>query len=856
MATKENPSGWQAAPGQGESVSVNKNNNKILFTSQAIRQAVLSGFGGYHTANPAAKNPRPYTTITIEQIMAMAANPNSVAKDQAQWIIPSTTGGPEARGHAFQRENGTFWALWADLDDVAGMTFQDVTEKIRHAIPGTMALIYTSRSATEDKPKSRVLIPLAAGILGADYSMRAKIFNNRLEAAGLTPDRVTERTGQLCYLPNRGEYYQYHIIEGELLNPSVHFAQEIQAEQERLKAEAEEREQRHRESLQKIQARIDTGQADPMAALNIEYPPELMLARYGHTLQRNGKWLPPNSESGNAGGTTKDGKWHFHNGCMSMVGQPAKNGGTWGDSFDLFTWYEHGGGRDRALKAAGDMFYITDPETNERITITKLNQRQFKRDQENGADPADDFQSIRDQGSTIDPSRTAARAEQILKDRAAPAQFDTAHLPDDFRHYVAEICDRTNTDPITIVMAVLVSISALVGIRAYIPEDVYFSRLFALIWGLIQDSSGAFKTTGLNKGSRLIWQRVSEIQDSIKFWEKEKLSYEFNPTKEEKENINELDKKIKKARYLSPLMPNKASAEGLLELMANEQRGAILCGEFGEWLLNMSKTHNIGLKALFTELFDVPQQYSYMTRGGGNMITQRPYISIIGLSTPQWVQDNISLGDVGSGFFARFLLFAPPEKRVVPPALPRYTTPIDDSFEQKIKSNLATIEDRAFELTPEASEAFEQIHQGIYEALVKQCTKEEQELLDPYAKRWSPYVLKLAMLFQIMDDPARDIGIDAIIPAAALVDYAMESTIYLFRGNLGLSPFQRNCEAVLKYVAKRSGSVTRKVLLSSRILEGGAKEYDEILTMLLEGGKLNIVPAEKGGKREEKISVA
>ncbi len=195
-------------------------------------------------------------------------------------------------------------------------------------------------------------------------------------------------------------------------------------------------------------------------------------------------------------------------------------------------------------------------------------------------------------------------------------------------------------------MAVLVSISALLNIKAYIPNGTYFSTLYPVLWVLIQDGSGAFKTTGLNKGTQLIWQRVAEIQDSIKNGKKKKKQY----GNAQAETCKELAEKIKQAQYSTPLMPNKASAEGLLELMEHEHRGAILCSEFGEWLANMGKTHNAGLKALFTELFDVPEQYSYMTRGGGHMIIRRPFVSIMGLSTPQWIHDNINLGDVGSGF--------------------------------------------------------------------------------------------------------------------------------------------------------------------------------------------------------------
>jgi hypothetical protein len=286
-------------PGQG-SVSTHKNNNTIHFTSQAMNKALLSGFGGYHTANPEAKNPRPYITTTIEQIMAMAAAPGSVAKDQAQWAVFSTTVDQRARGHEYQRENGVFWALWGDKDKVQGLTFQDVVERTKAALPGFMVILYTSRSATENKPKSRLIVPLAERIPGRDYPMMAKILNDRMEKAGLPPDRATEGAGQLCYLPNRGEYYQYHIIEGEILNPAVHFVDEIQTETERLKAEAAEREARHLESLKKIRARIDTGQADPVAAFKAAYPLELALERYGYT-RRGSKWLSPRSESGNPG---------------------------------------------------------------------------------------------------------------------------------------------------------------------------------------------------------------------------------------------------------------------------------------------------------------------------------------------------------------------------------------------------------------------------------------------------------------------------------------------------------------------------------------------------------------------------
>ena len=252
----------------------------------------ISGHGGYHTAKPDAKNPEPYTHVTYHDIIRVVKNPSAVSKEQAQWAIFSTTGGPYARVHQFQRENGQYFGLWADLDQVEGLTFLDVTNRVKAAIPGFNHIVYTSKSATMDNPKGRVLLPLAAVVSGQEYPMLARILNNRLEVSGLPPDRATERPGQLCYLPNRGEYYQHQIIEGPLLDPYEEFKDEIAAEQARLKEEQQERERRHRAAIQKAQERINTGQVDPVKAFKQTYPVDLALERYGYELVGD-KYLSP-----------------------------------------------------------------------------------------------------------------------------------------------------------------------------------------------------------------------------------------------------------------------------------------------------------------------------------------------------------------------------------------------------------------------------------------------------------------------------------------------------------------------------------------------------------------------------------
>ena len=165
---------------------------------------LCSGYGQYYSENNKT-DPRNYVGITLNEIFEMAENPSSVAKEEAQWIIPSSL---MNRVHSEQKKQGMFHCLWADLDKLAGLSFFDLVIKTNGIIDGKIC-IYTSSSATEENPKSRIIIPLADPVPGEMFVILQTILNNRLEAAGIIPDRATERAGQLCYLPNRGEYYDF-----------------------------------------------------------------------------------------------------------------------------------------------------------------------------------------------------------------------------------------------------------------------------------------------------------------------------------------------------------------------------------------------------------------------------------------------------------------------------------------------------------------------------------------------------------------------------------------------------------------------------------------------------------------------
>jgi archaellum biogenesis ATPase FlaH len=309
-----------------------------------------SGIGQYHSINN-LKDPQPYLTITGSEIEAMAENPQAVEKAAARWAIPSTT---PSRAHKIQREHGQFGAAWLDIDEnPAGL--EHVIDTIRKTLPETKFIAYTTKSATPENQKCRVIIPFGSECPGADFVLVQKITNNRLEKAGIIPDRKTEAAGQICYLPNRGEFYQYHIEQGKDLDWQGVFSDELAAERERIKeaeiALAERREQARRKASQ----RMSTGSTSPIDAYNQAYQIEDCLLVYGYQ-QHGTRYLSPNSSSGSPGVSIKDGKW------ISSHESDRETVGPFGDAFDLFCYYEHRGNRTAALKAAGEMFTI-DGET-------------------------------------------------------------------------------------------------------------------------------------------------------------------------------------------------------------------------------------------------------------------------------------------------------------------------------------------------------------------------------------------------------------------------------------------------------------------------------------------------------------
>jgi hypothetical protein len=440
-------------------------------------------------------------------------------------------------------------------------------------------------------------------------------------------------------------------------------------------------------------------------------------------------------------------------------------------------------------------------------------------------------------------------ADSILKGLEQPDDFDFNMLPKFLSDYIKEAGADTKAHPIMVLSAFLGSLSAAMRHKFYLPgyhpgveEKQWRGDLHPNIWTIAVADSGFFKSTALNAGAEIIWEKERDILSKIQ-------DLKNDDEDQVKDTINGWESGRN-------ILPNKVSTEGLFDRMSKSGGGVVLASEFGGWLANLEASYNGSLKQTLTNWYDVPMFDEEQTRGKGSLILEKPYIAIAGVSTSKWIKENIDVETaIASGFFARFLLFSPPTRMERPDALPPrgkseriQKTKMEDVFEYVI--NKSREEPVLYYLDESARSVFEDCHNEIYD-IWENSPKEDQDILSPFVQRWCPYVLKLAMIMQVIIDKDADIiSGQALRASYHIVKYSISSTAWLIKHKLTISDFQDLVDKVLNYIANKGAEVTRAVLTASRSLPGDTKQYDRVIDFLESAGKLKIT---KVGKKSDEI---
>ena len=311
------------------------------------------------------KTGQPYKTITLAEVEAMVREPASVDKDKGQWVVFSDHNQFDARKHEAQKKHGSFGVLTVDLDEGAPQ-LDDVKRAITEALGDVYHSIYSSRGATREKPKWRVLFPLSSNVPGANYTDIQRALFDLLDQRGLKCDRVLERTGQLVFLPNKGVHYEWDIHKGPTLSTETGPLGERVSQNARMLEEKRRKEALEAAQMAPRRLLGKDADDDPMQWCNSNFTLTDLLRDYGYEQSGNSdNWRSPHQTSGSyATRVYPDNRWVSLSGSDFNAGigrQSADGGSCSGDAYDLYVYYEHKGDNGEAYQALREMMPKTDP---------------------------------------------------------------------------------------------------------------------------------------------------------------------------------------------------------------------------------------------------------------------------------------------------------------------------------------------------------------------------------------------------------------------------------------------------------------------------------------------------------------
>ena len=310
------------------------------------------------TKNPHFSAGTDYGTISAPEIAAMVLSPQQVPKETARWFMPSSYVACDARNHRAQLERGSYWWFCVDIDK-NNLSLIDVQEVLGGVIPDVSRLIYSTRSSTATARRWRVLLPLSRPLPGSEYTELALAFFALLEDASagtLVPDRKLALTGQLAYLPNRGDYYEHEVLRARTLDLTPDHPVTRRCLLERAAVEAARKEAEARRARKAAERPNVAEGLTPLERFNAANKVGDLLSRYRYVrLGQTDSWQSPHQTSGTY--ATKDyGDYWISlsdSDASAGLGSTSTRGHRFGDSFDLYVAYEHAGDFDAAVRAYG-----------------------------------------------------------------------------------------------------------------------------------------------------------------------------------------------------------------------------------------------------------------------------------------------------------------------------------------------------------------------------------------------------------------------------------------------------------------------------------------------------------------------
>lgn len=326
-------------------------------------------FQGQHDTHK--KTLEPYSTRPLSSLFFLP--PTNLPKSAGWAFIPSTYCDADARSHEAQRERGRFVALTGDVDK-GDYPIERIRGLVERFGAGAAYLVYSSPNARPGNMRWRIIIPLAEPVSYEDWYDAQNAFFDFMEADGIAMDRALDRAGQPVYLQNvpavhSGSGTPLRAVDGTPLYfvsassdndaPGLRLdatepAQFIAALRERRAADERLRQEMRAEAERRRAARPISSEGSVIDAFNQSNSIADMLASYGYeqSLRNKEDWRSGYQTGPTFATRIMGDKWVSLSSSDAAAGVGAQcKSGCYGDAYDLYVHYEHGGRRNEAWKA-------------------------------------------------------------------------------------------------------------------------------------------------------------------------------------------------------------------------------------------------------------------------------------------------------------------------------------------------------------------------------------------------------------------------------------------------------------------------------------------------------------------------
>lgn len=341
-------------------------------TAAAWTAYAVPTFNGQHDTH--IETGEDYRTITLGDLFTM--EPSDKAKGSSPAFLPSLYADYDARNHAKQREHGRFVALTADIDK--GNHAPAKVQAAVKAFAGDAAyLIYSSAHARPGDMRWRVVLPLDEPCAFSTWYDAQTALYAFMASRGIECDYALARAAQPVYLPNvpkihaktetplrddQGAALYYKAKATALTAPGLSLAsppvsEGIAAIRARRAADEQERERMRREA-EKRRASMPRGDGasiiDDFNASN-SVATMLELCGYEQSPRSEEDWRSPHQTGETYATRVMGSKWFSlsQSDVSAGVGHACREG-CFGDAYDLYVHYKHGGDHRAAYRQLGE----------------------------------------------------------------------------------------------------------------------------------------------------------------------------------------------------------------------------------------------------------------------------------------------------------------------------------------------------------------------------------------------------------------------------------------------------------------------------------------------------------------------